>query len=307
MFDWRKKITVRGWADGPPGSPTAVATAGSASASSNAAPLPVDDSLTVDHIREGLSQTIEAEIIPRLMLTHHFDGNGSAVPAGPPPTVTPEDLIELSAAVLRDDGTAADILSRWMESGADFETVALELLAPTAGHLGQLWEADLLDFTDVTIGTWRLQQLMQQAALCLPVPEAREDDPRKRILLLATPGEQHSFGISMVAEFFRRDGWELTLLAPSTAALIERTLETDWFAVVAVSVSTDVRRNGLPDVIKLIRKASCNRTIAIMLGGRAIGGDEDFARLMGADTTSVNARDALNKAQFLLTKVAVLG
>lgn len=302
MFDWRKKIALRGWVGNSPGRQPDPGPSGN----SMAAHALAHSEPSQDDVRNGLSRTIEAEIIPRLMLALHHERPEVAGISNSPRKVSPEDLIELAAAVLRDDGSATEILSAWMESGADFEMLALELLAPTAGHLGQLWEADLLDFTDVTIGTWRLQQLMQHAAVCLPAPEVPED-PRKRILLLSTPGEQHSFGISMVAEFFRRDGWELTLLAPSTAALIERTLETEWFAVVAVSVSTDVRRNGLPDVIKLIRKASCNRTISVMLGGRTIGGDEEFARLLGADTTSVNARDALNKAQFLLTKVAVLG
>ena len=38
----------------------------------------------------------------------------------------------------------------------------------------------------------------------------------RRALLVSVPGEQHSFGVTMVAEFFRRAGWDAWTGAPRT-------------------------------------------------------------------------------------------
>ena len=87
------------------------------------------------------------------------------------------------------------------------ESIFLDLLAPAARQLGTQWEADVTDFANVTLGVSRLQRIMRR----LGDTFLQRDQPRQRgesALLTIIPGEQHSFGLSMVAEFFRRAGLE---------------------------------------------------------------------------------------------------
>jgi hypothetical protein len=56
--------------------------------------------------------------------------------------------------------------------GASVESVFIDLLAPSARRLGQHWEDDDCDFVDVTMGLWRLQEVMREVTLRFPPPRA---------------------------------------------------------------------------------------------------------------------------------------
>ncbi|NJK90043.1 MAG: cobalamin B12-binding domain-containing protein [Myxococcales bacterium] len=86
--------------------------------------------------------------------------------------------------------------------------IFLDLLAPVARLLGDLWLIDLCTFTDVTIGLSRLQQLVRELA---PAFEDGHDlrGFGHRALLAPAPGEQHTFGMHLVEEFLRRAGWDV--------------------------------------------------------------------------------------------------
>ena len=58
----------------------------------------------------------------------------------------------------------------------------------------------------------------------------------RRVLLLPGPGEQHTFGLSMVAEFFRRSGWEVVGGTGPESLDPVRAVRDEWFDVVGISV-----------------------------------------------------------------------
>lgn len=110
-----------------------------------------------------LARTIEAEIIPRLMLAHGgADPSAAQVTCEMRAPSSPE-VVEFANLVLAQD---ARVARTWVEAvrarGASPETIFLELLAPAARRLGELWEADLCDFTQVTLGLWRIQQVVHE-------------------------------------------------------------------------------------------------------------------------------------------------
>ena len=108
--------------------------------------------------RAHLLQTIEGEIIPRLMLVHRVP-EGVRVPAANGQLrPSARDVDELARRVLDGD---ADQALRYVESvlhrGVPLEAVYLELFSPTARYLGTRWETDQSDFMQVPMGLWRLQ------------------------------------------------------------------------------------------------------------------------------------------------------
>ena len=87
-----------------------------------------------------------------------------------------------------------------LDDGIPLEALLLDLFAPAARRLGTMWEADEIDFVDVTIGTSRLQQILHHlhpaAGKQMPV------SPAGGCCFVPAPSEQHTFGLLMVSRIF---------------------------------------------------------------------------------------------------------
>lgn len=249
-----------------------------------------------------LVDTIEVEIIPRLMLVHGVgSADAAAQQAAGQATVTLHDAAELARIAMNHDvSVVASFVEVMRARGVPLEAVFLDLLAPAARLLGELWNADLCSFADVTIGLWRLQEVLYE--LTSPVRVAESEGAGRRILLLPCPGDQHTFGLVMVAEFFRRAGWEVTNCTCATAADLARAVRREEFAIVGLSASCEDRLDGLASSIKSVRGASRNRSVAVLVGGSPFVAHPDWSDTVGADATASDARKATLLARSLLDK-----
>jgi len=253
-----------------------------------------------------LLRTIEGEIIPRLVLSRRGNGERAITPAT---AVTPATLgwtpdkelvAELAQLVARDDvSAAATRIDALRQSGLTVETLYLELLAPVARYLGELWEADIVDFVTVTLGCSRLQQLLHELSPSF-FREAEPHEHRRRVLLVPVPGEQHTFGIYMVAEFFRRAGWDVWSGCLPNRELADL-VRHEAFSLVGFSLSGDQRLDALASSIRAVRRASCNRGIGVLVGGPVFVGHPELVSLVGADATAQDGRQATLQAQNTLS------
>ena len=71
-----------------------------------------------------------------------------------------------------------------------------------------MWSEDECDFSTVTVALGRLQRLLRELSPAFGT-EIEYPANGRRALFAQAPDEQHSFGLSMVAEFFRRQGWDV--------------------------------------------------------------------------------------------------
>lgn len=244
----------------------------------------------------GLVQTIESEIIPRLVLAHRDNealpgvvGEGGVLDSG--------HVAEFCALVVR---TELDVLipyvRRTWERGVPLERIYLELLAPTARRLGEMWMADECDFTTVTLGLWRLHRVLHElSATFQRSGEASADD--RRVLLAATPGEQHTFGLFMVAEFFRRAGWDVFDGPSFSARELAAAVHHEWFAIAGFSLSRADHLGDLSALIREVKQASRNRGIGIFVGGVVFGGRPDLVAQVGADASAGDGQEAVQLAE----------
>ena len=249
----------------------------------------------------SLVRTVEAEIIPRLLLAGRV-----AVPrpiAAAPGSVPlgAQEVVELAELVLvRDADVAASYVEGLRARGQPIESLYLDLLAPTARHLGNLWVEDICSFADVTVALCRLHQVLFEVT---PTFE-RASEWRahgRRALLVPVPGEQHSFGLTMVAEFFRHDGWDVWSGPELSSTDLVKTVAKDWFAVVGLSVASERRLDAASAAVRAVRRASRNRTVGVMVGGPVFLEHPEFVALVGADTTAVDGRHAVLQAHHLMT------
>lgn len=245
-------------------------------------------------VTAGLLRTIEGEIIPRLMLAHAAEPE----PSGPRPEHPRQaDINRLTELALSDDPDAAlDFVRRLVADGLSLEAVYLELLAPAARGAGSAWEEDRCSFTDVTIGLWRLQAVMHDLRGS-GAPQQRSLDTPRRVLLRLTPGEQHGFGLSIVAEFFRRAGWTVHDEVSEADTDPVDNVRNQWFDIVGLSLSAERHLDTLARTIHAIRKVSRNRHIGILVGGPLFTQNPDWVARVGADAAAHDAMHAVQQAQ----------
>jgi methanogenic corrinoid protein MtbC1 len=220
-----------------------------------------------------------------------------------PDGVAPEDVVEFSRLILkRDTADAFAFMEQLRDRGASEEALYLDLLAPTARRLGDLWVADLCDFTEVTIGLGRLQHAMHELSFDFH-RHALNMSQQRRILLLPAPGEQHTMGLLMVGEFFRRSGWDVWSAPWSSRDDMLAMVQHQWFPVVGLSISCDRHLDELTRGIQRIRKESRNESVGIMVGGPLVLDHPEVVARVGADATATDARDAAVQAEKLLESV----
>lgn len=191
-----------------------------------------------------------------------------------------------------DISDAALMIEQLFEDGVPAETVMLELLAPAARLMGDMWCGDEASFLDVTLGLSRIQHLMRQFRL----PPFGRMGERGTALLAPAPGEQHCFGLRVVEEFLLRDGWRVRLVQVADEADLRRLVAADAYDFVGFSISGERLLPALRSAIREVRAVSRNRNTRIMVGGvmfnaRMSGGFET-----GADATVTDAREAVAQA-----------
>jgi len=254
--------------------------------------------------RARLLDDIETQIVPRLMLAHRTmpaTAPGPLIAASSPTT---SDVADFARVALAEDvGGALRYVYAIQRRGVSLEAVYLELLAPTARHLGELWNADLCSFTDVTVGLWRLHQVARELSPSFR-QDAAERNEGRRILLTPAPGDQHTFGLCLVSDFFRRAGWNVWAEQDCSASALVAILRSDWFAVLGISVGCASRLEGLASAIHALRRASRNRNLGVMVGGPVFIDHPELAAAVGADATAVDANYACLQAESLAALMA---
>jgi MerR family transcriptional regulator, light-induced transcriptional regulator len=252
--------------------------------------------------RSGLAQVIESAVIPRLMVAHRSEILGkSRVEAGVQ-HIDKEDVVELTRLVLQHDADVALEYTRaHVNRGVAVEEIYMGLLAPSAHLLGEMWKSDHCDFTDVTIGLSRLQHVLHELS-----PAFNNEDvtsmANQRVLLLPVPEEQHTFGVRMVEEFFRRAGWDCCSAIPRKLSDIVATVSKSNFDVVGISLSGDHLLDRLPEVTAAVRKHSANKNIKVLVGGRVFTEEPALADRIGADGTARDGRHAVLQLRSLFYK-----
>lgn len=253
-----------------------------------------------------LARMIEVEVVPRLVLAGRAVARDAvAEPGAAGPAPGPEDVVALVGLVIGADAAAPlAYVEELRLRGVTLERLYLDLFAIAAQRLGQLWTEDLCSFADVAIGLARLQGLVREYSPAF-MPSVEGRDPRRSALLIPVPGEQHTFGLVMVTEFFLRAGWDVCCDPMISNEELTNVVRNRWFAVVGISVGNNDRLDGVAALIRLVRRESSNRGIGVMVGGRVFAEKPELAGLVGADATATDGRQAALQAETLLALLSL--
>ena len=249
-----------------------------------------------------LSEAIEHEIIPRLMLAHRAPEECLSAATATDSRVSPGDVRAFAKLVLAPDENVAHACIEAMRvRGISVETIYLDLLAPVARYLGEQWELDLCDFTEVTVGLGRLQQVLRE--LSPAFGQSNHHPSGRSVLLLPGPGEQHTFGLVMVAEFFRRAGWDVGGGPWEAGADPVMMVQREWFDVVGFSLGNETQVDKLAACIKSVRAAALNKSICVIVGGPIFIERPEFVAYVNADAAATDGGQAPELAAKLVAAV----
>lgn len=245
-----------------------------------------------DKRKERLAKIAATEIVPRLAALHR----GVAL-AADVKSISDDEISELAHLVLSPKiQAAAEYITILRERGLPMETLFVELLQPAAQHLGKMWDNGECDFIDVTLGVGQLQLLLSIFNCTYEIPSISQ---KRRVFLTLAPGEQHGFGLSMVAKLLRAAGWAVTSDIEPTLDNITVAVSKEWYAVAGVTQTADARIDRMAETIAAIRKHSRNPAIGVMVGGSQFVEHPELVARVGADGTAVNATTAVILTQKL--------
>lgn len=250
---------------------------------------------------DRLNRTIASELVPRLMVAHRSSPVPPALLCAMGQRLTLEQIDRFVALVRGTDDAEVDAyVAGVIEAGFTPEAVYLDLLAPTARRLGEMWVEDACDFMEVTVSVGRLQRVLRNLSHLFTLRSAAAE-PVGRALLACVTGEQHTLGLFMVAEFFVREGWTVEVGAPLDTGDVGNRLRDEWFDLVGFSVGCETHLSRLRREVRSVRRASRNPRIITMVGGRVFAEHPELVARVGADRWAKDASEAPSVARAALS------
>lgn len=183
---------------------------------------------------------------------------------------------------------AVEFIQHLRQAGISEQGILLRLLPSAARRLGEMWERDTHDFAEVTIGLCSLHRILRLRSWAekdVPIPSANAPS----IFLTTLVGDQHVFGVSIVAEIFRDAGWFVRACPGNEHSDIMNALKKTWFDVLGISASSAFDISATSKFIQQLRRVSRNPGIKVLVGGHAFSEVADRLKSIGADAFVADA------------------
>ena len=202
-------------------------------------------------------------------------------------------LEKLSEALISNDELAgANLILELRSEGQSEEAIYLSHLAAAARLLGEWWEEDRIDFNKVTLGTGRIFSIMRGMRHLF---EATPITQHKTALFASTPGEDHTLGVRMAADLFRKDGWDITLKVGLDHDALIAEIEQSNIRIIGLSIGGE---HSIEALTKLVVALNINCPhVSIFVSGRNIESVQSLLDLMdlhGTASDIASAKKQLN-------------
>ena len=241
-------------------------------------------------------------LVPGLLMAHRaaYGPGEAAVFSDVRLAVDDEEVERFTDLLLSEDESEVDhFLQAVMARGVSGEVVVLDLLGATADRLGRLWDADERSLADVTLGMCRLHRELRKRQW-FGGDRGVETEAAPRVALGTLCGDQHIFGLAVLAERFRCADWRVSIEFGNSTKDVCSGLAEHHLDVLCLSASCSLDEAAARREISGYRKASLNKRLLILVGGKAIGGSEALAHAIGADAVAKGPDAAIEIATRLL-------
>jgi MerR family transcriptional regulator, light-induced transcriptional regulator len=194
------------------------------------------------------------------------------------------------------DTAAAALVDAARIGGADVEALYHHYIAEAVRQLGERWERDEASVSQVVIGSGRVYAILRGLRPIYATARMKfAGEPMAAFALV--PGEQHSLGVVMAADHFRRHGWAIDLKVGMDHDALVEAITAGHYPIVGLSA------NRLEAVLPLTRLIVALRVrnpgIWIMIAGLACKENPDLGDMVDADAMIFD----LDEAERLMTGV----
>lgn len=204
---------------------------------------------------------------------------------------SPGDVTRLAQALVSSDPEAgASIISGLREDGTSISDLYLLYLAAAARQLGEEWVSGELTFAEVTFGTARILAIMRGLRTSL---DARWRPQERLALFASVPDEQHTIGITMAADLFRQEGWEIELVTGVGHDEILGKVSQSDAMVVGLTAHGKKALEALLKLVLAIRVT--NPTTYVLVSGNIVDEAADILSLTGADAFAADIPTGLRE------------
>jgi methanogenic corrinoid protein MtbC1 len=243
-----------------------------------------------------IARAVAADVAPSPSMEHQTGPAASSAPQGARSIAAPDVSDFVTAVLGPDDAAATAFVATLLADQVRIEAIYLDLLAPAARDLGQRWEEDECSFVDVTVAMGRLHRVLRDLSDAFR-NDGAQPAQAGQVLLTCLPGEQHTLGLIMVAEFLIRDGFRVHVGSPWVDADLLDLLRDEWFDVVGVSAGCEHRLTTLSHEIPRLRAASRNPDVRVLVGGQVFAHDPTLAQRIGADGWATDAASSVDSVR----------
>lgn len=196
-------------------------------------------------------------------------------------------------------------LHRMRRDGISVSEIIDHVIPAVARVLGQRWTEDTLSFVEVTIGSARLQEAVRglvahELSSTIDTLHTRQitADPGRihtpRVLLVIPRSEDHTLGVFVAADQFRRLGYDVDVAVDQHPKQIAVALRERHYSMVGITVAGRRTLASSRELVDIIR-ATVTRVTPIVLGGSLLETDEDLKMATGVDHVARSVQDALDK------------
>ncbi|HET9102278.1 MAG TPA: cobalamin-dependent protein [Solirubrobacteraceae bacterium] len=186
----------------------------------------------------------------------------------------------LDCLIAPDARGARIVIDDSLAAGTSAASLYLDVIGPAMSDVGRLWELAKISVAQEHLATQITQSVIATLGLHL---RAEMAVGHGRVAVVAsTPGERHSLGGQMVADFLEAQGWTTLALGPDAPLTDLVGFARDQRAEL-VALSTALARN----LLLVTRTCGLLRRLdpppMIVVGGQAYGGNAEQALAVGAD------------------------
>ncbi|MDT8856712.1 cobalamin-dependent protein [Paracoccaceae bacterium Fryx2] len=231
---------------------------------------------------EQAVQALALEVIARLERHSSTPSDGAQ-----PSTADIEALCD--ALLSPDDALATEMVMRAQADGMSVDVLTLAYLGDAARNLGVRWDEDRVSATEVIIAAGRIYALLRGLRrLFIPWDVIRPD--AYRAAFAATPGETHTLGVTMAADYLRRRGWNIDLKVGLTHDEVIDEVGLASYPIIGLSASCSSRVFALSRLIVALRVR--NPGAWIIVSGPITTLEPDLLRLVDADAVAADLASA---------------
>jgi len=255
-----------------------------------------------DECRESLQVVISEQLIPRLLNAQNHNARFTSSEASGANDTTLLEYIAFTDACRQGDSLRVNqIVDALTAQGISQERIFLDLITPSARHLGSLWDQDLCSFTDVTCGLAIMHHVIYRLGY-----EFRDGPHAKsehiNVMMCCAPGSAHLLGATIVGDLFRREGASVVIEISSSAQELVRAVANEWFDVIGISVALESQLLELKSLVQKLRGSSGNPNVKVLLGGPIFMLVDVSAQMFDADMIAINAPQVVASLKSLTAK-----